>query len=342
VKIILTMMPFVFWFSVANAYADFFGVGEIKEGGGASQASGSAGPNGANGEAPSLEKCLKPLGKLALSEPQDYVMKALSQNGLPNPNGLLRMIVQQSGCFVVVERGVAFQNIQQERLLADGGQLRKGSNMGKGQLATADYVMTPEVVFKNNNAGGVGAALGGFFGPIGAVVGGALKFKEAQTTLTVSETRSGVQVAAASGSSSKADFGIGGIVGGGGAIGGLGAYENTAEGKVVAVAFLDAFYQVVKSVRGSGEMVRSEKTTKEEAGTVVKAGAVFNEGDTLTSKIAGVAMLDKPNPKSKIVAKLGKGEEVVVVGPANNDFVHVQGNVGEGWVKVALMRRAGD
>lgn len=321
-----------------HANAGFF---DIEEGKGASQASGSAGPDGAKGEAPSLAKCAKPLGKLALAEPQDYVMKALSQNGLPNPNGLIRMIAQQSGCFVVVERGIAFQNIQQERALAEGGQLRKDSNMGKGQLATADYVMTPEVVFKNDNAGGVGAALGGLFGPIGAVVGGALKFKEAQTTLTVADTRSGVQVAAASGSASKTDFGIGGILGGGSLVGGLGAYENTAEGKLIAVAFLNNFNEIVRSVRGRPEVVRSDKTTKEEAATVAKAGDVVSVGDTLMAKIAGVPLLEKPNAKSKVIAKLGKGDEVLVVGKVEGEFVQVQGGMGEGWVKIIMVRKSG-
>lgn len=326
-------------FLSCTAQAGLFGNG-IKEGTGASQASGSAGPDGASGAAPSLQKCSKPLGKLALQEPQDYVNKALSENGLPNPNGLIRLIVQQSGCFVVVERGMAFQNIKQERELADSGNLRKGSNMGKGQLATADFVMTPEVVFKNNDAGGVGGAIGGIFGSVGAVIGGSMKFKEAQTTLTVADVRSGVQVAAASGSSSKTDFGLGGILGGGGLGLGLGAYENTAEGKVVAVAFLDAFNQIVKSVKNSPELVRSDKTTKQEAGTVIKAGEVANDGDVWMPKISGVPMLSKPNAKSKVVGKLNKGDEVISSGQEEGDFMLVQGAKGEGYVKKSMLKKA--
>ena len=33
--------------------------------------------------------------------------------------------------------------------------------MGGGQMVTADYVMTPAVVFSENNAGGVGGGLAG-------------------------------------------------------------------------------------------------------------------------------------------------------------------------------------
>ena len=329
--------------TVNPASADLFGYKQGESGAGAS---GSSGPSGSNGEnaadKPTLEKCDKPLGTLAVSEPQDYVMQALQQNGLGKPNGLIRLMIQQSNCFMVVERGVAFQNIQQERALADGGQLRKDSNMGKGQLATADYVMTPEVVFKNNDAGGVGAALGGVFGAVGAVVGAGLKFKEAQTTLTVADTRSGIQVAAATGSSKKTDWGVGGLLGGGGAALGLGAYENTAEGKVVAMAFLDAYNGVVKAVRGSTEMQRTNKTLKDEVKTVAKAGEVAGGGDVFAPKINGIQVFDKPNAKAKVVAKLKKEDEVIATGEEDGEFIKVQTGSGkEGWVKKAMMRKSG-
>jgi hypothetical protein len=332
------------------AVADTFGqsAAGYKQGESGAAVSGGSGPSGntANveptGKAPTLEKCGKPLGTLAVSEPQDYVMQALQQAGLPKPNGLIRIMVQQSNCFMVVERGVAMQNIQQERALADGGQLRKGSNMGKGQLATADYVMTPEVVFKNNDAGGIGGAVGGLLGHVGAAIGGSLKFKEAQTTLTVADTRSGIQVASASGSSQKTDWGLGGLLGGGGAGLGLGAYENTAEGKVVAMAFLDAYNTVVNAVRGSGEMQRTNATLKEEAGKVVKAGEVAGGGDVFAPKINGIQLTDKPNAKGKVLAKLKKDEEVVATGQEDGEYIKVQTGSGkEGWVKKAMMKKGG-
>lgn len=332
--------------AAANAHA----FGEFEQGKGGTAVSGGSGPSGdtdnatkgtADGSKPYLERCGKPLGTMAVAEPQDYVTQALQQAGLPKPNGMIRIIIQQSNCFIVVERGVAMQNIQQERALMDSGQLRKGSNMGKGQLATADYVMTPEVVFKNNDAGGVGAILGGLFGSVGAVVGGGLKFKEAQTTLTVADTRSGIQVASATGASQKTDYGLGGIVGGGGAVLGLGAYENTAEGKVVAMAFLDAYNSVVKAVRGSGELQRTDKTLKQEAGTVVKAGEVAGQGDVFSPKINGVTLYDKPGGKGKVIAKLNKEDEAIASGQEDGEFIRVQTGTGkQGWVVKSMMRKA--
>jgi hypothetical protein len=76
-----------------------------------------------------LAKCDKPLGALAVVEPQDDVIRSLQRFNLQSPSGMIRLMVQQSNCFTVVERGVAMKNMQQERALAEAGELRKGSNM---------------------------------------------------------------------------------------------------------------------------------------------------------------------------------------------------------------------
>ena len=170
-----------------------------KQGKGGSVVQGSAGTNGSSGDK-GLEHCDKPMGALAVVEPQDIVLADLSRYRLSSLSGLIRMMVQQSNCFIVVERGAGMQNLMQERQLASSGQLRSNSNMGGGQMVTADFVLTPSVVFSENNAGGVGGAVGGLFGSKGAAIGaiaGGLKFKEAQTSMLVADARSGVQVAAA-------------------------------------------------------------------------------------------------------------------------------------------------
>ena len=68
-------------------------------------------------------------------------------------------------------------------------------------------------MFSENNAGGVGGAIGGLLGgrggaALGAIAGG-LKFKEAQTSMLLVDSRSGIQVAAAEGSAQQTDFALG-------------------------------------------------------------------------------------------------------------------------------------
>ena len=67
--------------------------------------------------------------------------------------------------------------------------------------------------------------------------------------LMLVDNRSGVQVAASEGSASKTDFGAFGSVFGSRAGGSLGGYANTAQGKVISAALMDAFNQMVVSLR---------------------------------------------------------------------------------------------
>jgi hypothetical protein len=301
--------------------------------------SGSAGPDGAKNAPAQLEKCGKPYGTLAVSEPQDYVGQALMSYGLPSPVGLIRMMIQQSNCFVVVERGRAMKNLMQERELASGGQLRSGSNMGGGQMVTADYVLTPDVVFSNKDAGGMGAALGGLFGVGGALLAAGLKFKEAQTSMLLADTRTSLQMASAQGMAKSTDFSLGGIGFGGGAVGALGAYENTAEGKVVASGFMDNWNNIVRAIRDNPDMQRTEISLKGPSGKPTQAGGGFQSGDVMTGKIGGLKVYADPNKKSKVISALQKGDEVVFTGQEKDGFLSVEGNDGAGWVDKNLVRK---
>jgi curli biogenesis system outer membrane secretion channel CsgG len=252
------------------------------------------------------------------------------------------MMVQQSNCFIVVERGIGMQNVMQERELAKSGELRQGSNMGGGQMVSADFVLTPSVIFSEDNAGGVGAAVGGLLSrknPLLGAVAGGLKFKEAQTSMLLADSRSGIQVAAAEGSTRKADLKLGGALFGsyGGAA--IGGYGNTNEGKIIAAALLDNYNKVVGVVRGDASLQRAVGTLREEAGKKTAGGAVFNEGDVVIPKIANIRILASPSDTAKAVATLPKNEEMVVIGAEQNGYLNVQGGSASGWVKKVLVVR---
>ena len=214
-------------------------------------ATGSAAGSTAQGANSQLEKCSATMGTVAIVEDTHASWYGIltGQWRLGSTVPVLKLLVQQSNCFVVVERGRAMNNIMGERALEQSGEMRKGSNFGKGQMVAADYSMSPSITFSNQNAGGAGAAVGGRFGAVGALVGGSMNAKEASTILTLIDNRSSVQLAAAEGSARNMDFGfIGGLIGGGaGGIGG--GYSNTAEGKVIVAAFTDSYNNLVKAVR---------------------------------------------------------------------------------------------
>lgn len=215
------------------------------------EATGSAGGSNSQGASHKLEHCDATLGTIAVVEDNQaewYTFLTREQHLGPT-TPVLKLLIQQSNCFVVVDRGRAMANMQQERELAESGELRQNSNFGKGQMVSADFSLSPSVTFSNNNAGGAGAVVGGLLGPVGALVAGSIHAKEASTMLTLVDNRSSVQLAAAEGSAKNWDFGaLGGVLGGG--FGGLGGgYSNTAEGKVIVAAFMDSYNGIVVAAR---------------------------------------------------------------------------------------------
>ena len=214
-------------------------------------ATGSAAGSTTTNANSQLEKCTATMGTVAIVEDTHASWYGIltGQWRLGSTVPVLKLLVQQSNCFVVVERGRAMGNIMGERALEQSGEMRKGSKFGKGQIVAADYSMSPSITFSNQNAGGAGAAVGGRLGSVGALLGGSMNVKEASTILTLIDNRSSVQLAAAEGSARNMDFGaIGGLLGSA-AGGGLGGYANTAEGKVIVAAFTDSYNNLVRAVR---------------------------------------------------------------------------------------------
>ena len=110
--------------------------------------------------------CTKRLGTIAIVEPDNQWWR---EYNLGSPEAILKIFVQRSGCFGIVNRGRSMHSRAMERAMADNGELQQGSNLGKGQVKTADYFLEPDIVTANRNSGGgdVGAAagaIGGLFG----------------------------------------------------------------------------------------------------------------------------------------------------------------------------------
>jgi curli biogenesis system outer membrane secretion channel CsgG len=223
-------------------------------GGSKTTATGAAGGATSEGASSQLEHCDESLGTMAVVEDQGAAWYGgLQQYKLGSTVPVLRMMIQQSNCFVVVERGRAMNNMMQERSLERSGEIRECSDFGKGQMVAADYSMSPSITFSQKGTGGVGGAIGGLFGSAGrlaaGVVGGGLKSNEASTTLLLIDNRSGVQLAAAEGSAKNYDFNLFGGMFGGGLGGGAGGYTSTPEGKILTAAFMDSYNKLVRAVR---------------------------------------------------------------------------------------------
>lgn len=197
-------------------------------------------------EPPELRRCHAPVGTVAINEPEYRWWEGL---GLGNPEALIKMMAGRSNCLRVVDRGRGLAMRSGERELADSGELRRGSNVGMGQVTAADYAIVPDIVGSDGNAGGagVGGLVGGLVGGrVGGLLGG-IKTKrlEAQTLITLIDLRSTEQMYVAEGNAKKTDisFGAGGFAGFAGAVGG--GYADTEIGKVISVAYMHAFNDLV-------------------------------------------------------------------------------------------------
>src|ERR1041385_966289 len=229
---------------------------QMQMGGVSTAISGSAGGGGSDSASAAGPKCPTPLGPAALVEPDARVATALSRVGLQSPIPLLRLEMMQSNCFQVIDRGAAMGAVQQQEKLRNDGMLREGQG-AHGQMIAARWLITPNIVFSEPNAGGssMGGIVGGLFGPVGALVGSSLssKVSEAQVVLFVTDAQTGVQTIAAEGSAKARDFGGTGGVGGIGAglvgFGGISGYSNTNEGKVITAALLDAYTKLVDRLK---------------------------------------------------------------------------------------------
>jgi curli biogenesis system outer membrane secretion channel CsgG len=277
---------------------------------------------------PQIPTCDKKIGTLAVTEPENPWWTAMQ---LDSPAALIKVYVSQSKCFTLVDRGKGLAAAKAERDLASSGEERVGSNIGKGQMKAADYVLVPDIANRNGNAQGtnIGGALGGLIGHgIGAVVGGiSLKSKTADVVLTMTDVRSTEQVALEQGHAKKTDLGWlgGGGLGffGGFAAAGASSYANTEIGQVVAMAYLDAYTKLVNDVKNVTPDAKADNV--QQAVTMAKPGKLYTS----------------PDLKSKVVRDLDAGMMLYPTGDKQGVWWKVNDELGnEGWVVSTMVQLA--
>jgi hypothetical protein len=162
------------------------------------------------------------------------------------------MVIQQSNCFVIVERGAAAADLKAEIAEARGtNETRDGSNVGPGQQAVADYLLRA-VVISMGNTENIGVNLG-----ILAKIGGAANIgrstTEAKVQLVLLDVRSGAQLAAAQGEGSGSNTGLAvGLQGATAkALGGVGvkSESTTSASTVLLQAIADAYNKLVPALQ---------------------------------------------------------------------------------------------
>ncbi len=279
-----------------------------------------------NTATPDLPHCDRPLGRAAIQEPASRWWEGL---GLSNPEALLKLFALRSGCLRIVDRngGLAMRN--QEAGLGANGDLQRGSNVGRGQVAAADYFIVPDIANSNRNSGGnnVGAALGSFLpGGFGALAGGLrVKKSEAHTLITLEDARTTEQLYVAEGVAQKSDvsFGGGGGIGSWGGFGGLAGsgYTDTDIGKVITAAYFNAFTDLIHYMQAQspGQQAASASAASQHATGPASVRA-------------------SPSAGAKVVYSLRPGQLVYPTGQRNGVRMEVDDENGNrGWVPSTVM-----
>jgi curli biogenesis system outer membrane secretion channel CsgG len=271
-----------------------------------------------------VPRCVRKLGTISVVDGDDP--SGWTQYSLAPPQKLLKVLIQRSGCFNLVDRGSGLQAAQLERGIGGDLGLQRGSNVGQGQIKAADYVLVAEVQAANRNSGGsaVGGAIGGLIGGrFGALAGGIGSRKmEANTVLSITNVRTTETIAVTDGYAAKnsISFGAGGgtgFLGGGlGAVGG--GYDNTDIGRIVTLAFIQAYAKMVNDLG---------LVTPGDAGTAQAAPA-----KTFTAQ-APVAMRVSAIATAKAIRTLPPGAIVYPTGNKNGLWWEVADeNDNVGWV----------
>ncbi len=202
-----------------------------------------------------VPRCTRKLGTVSVMDGDDP--SGWTQFQLTGPQKLIKVLVQRSGCFNLVDRGSGLSAAQRERDIGGDLGLQRGSNVGQGQIKAADYVLVAEVQASNRNSGGsaIGGAVGGLLGgrALGGLMGGiGSKKMEANTVLSLTNVRTTETVSTVDGYAAKnsMSFGLGGagFFGGGAAAAVGGGYDNTDVGRIVTLAFIQAYSKMVNEL----------------------------------------------------------------------------------------------
>jgi len=270
-----------------------------------------------------IPHCTRKLGTVSIANGDDSF--GWTQFNLAPPEKLLKVLVQKSGCFNLVDRGAGLNAAATERDIGGSLGLQRGSNVGRGQIKAADYVLVAEVQTQNRDAGGsavagiAGALIGG---SIGGLVGGLKTRKlEANTVLSLTNVRTTETVAVHDGYAAKTDIswsaggGVGGVTGFGGAVGG--GYEDTDIGRIVTLAFIQAYSKMV------GEL-----------GLLSAGPAPAQAAPSKTFVATAPLNLRKgPDPKAAVIRNLPVGSTVYPTGNKSGLWWEVADeNDNTGWV----------
>jgi len=203
--------------------------------------------------APALPPYSGPKARIAVA---DFDVKAAKAGGEIG-TGLREMLVTaliNSNRFRVVERQV-LDAVMREQELSASGAAQAGTGPQRGQIKTADLVVTAAVTeFEpqaSGGAGGIGGGGGVGSGILGGLLGAALNKSHMALDVRIVDTSTSEVLAATrvQGQASDVSGGfIGGFLGGWALGGGLSMYANTPMEKAIRICIIEAVKYISQTI----------------------------------------------------------------------------------------------
>ncbi len=194
-----------------------------------------------------------PKARVAIADFDVKAAKATGEIG----TGLREMLITalvNSNRFRVVERQV-LNAVMQEQELAASGAAAKGNGAGRGQILTADIIITAAVTeFEPQSSGGAGGIGGGGglgSGILGGLLGASLNKAHVALDIRIVDTSTSEVLAATRVQGQASDIAGGFMAGffGGWALGvGLGAYANTPMEKAIRICVIEGVRYISQTV----------------------------------------------------------------------------------------------
>ena len=309
----------------------------------------------------SQAKCLNPVGSMRIHESEN---DSFSFYGLPAPTNILQAIVAESNCFTVVNRGAAFAALQHERALAGNSEL------ANAQIRSADYILVPEIITQNANAGGsqFGAQGGHNDGVLKA--SGNAKFsskkKTSEVVLSLIDVRTSEQILSVSGQAMISDkdwslIASASNVTSGGSVN-MGNWSSTEIGKVIKTAYENTYKDMIGQVGKKNLLAKygNQKTYSSLNSTPVSNPIQINnvvatstQQSSLVDSVANTSntgihtaktlvlkrnarIFKESNIQSDVVAEVKEGMLVYPLGENHDNMIKIEDEQGRiGWISTS-------
>jgi hypothetical protein len=202
-----------------------------------------------------IPRCTRLIGTVAIVEPDNQWWRELN---LGSPEAILKVFVQQSGCFSIVNRGRAMQSRAMERAMADSGECSAARTWARARsrppIIISSRTSSRPTAIRAAAASAARWAADRRLWRRGALGRPQHQEEGSQRHADRWSNARTTEESLTEGYARKTDIGFGGGAGGGWwggfAAAGGGGYQNTEIGQVIVLAYLDAYTKLVTQLGG--------------------------------------------------------------------------------------------